>query len=235
MRRRILSRWGIIGSATVVLVAAVLVKVAWAAAINDVYCGLSKDVPQATSHNTLVAAYSCDVPPGSGKFKDMLKITSKMVLPFTPNTACDELGTSGTITTTWTLLLRWGPPDGGIIPFGTHTGSIVWTETLSTGAVDTIKGMMAGTFGCGTHRPPVISCEECRDNLHFEGRLTGTYVSGPTFDTYKALGLPAPTISTTYAGFFSGPLPTPTDPVTTDGVVMTIDGVYSFPCGSPGT
>jgi hypothetical protein len=225
-----MSRWGIIASLTGVLLGAVLVTVAWAAAVNLVYLGLSKNVPQGSSHNKLVATYSCDVPPGSGMFKDMLKFTAKMALPFAANTACDELGTSGTITTTWTVLLRWGPPDGGIIPFGTHTGGFTWTE--STG--DVIKGSMAGTFGCGTHRVPLKDCEPCRDQNHFEGRLTGTFTAGPTFTLYQSLGLPAPTISTTYTGFFQGSIPTPTNPTTDVVVNMTIDGVYSFPCGTAG-
>jgi hypothetical protein len=223
-----MSKWGIVASVTVVLLGAVLLAVAWAATVNVVYLGLSKSIPQGTSANKLITTYSCDVPPGSGAFKDMLKFSAHLTLPFDANSSCDELGTSGTITTTWTVLLRWGPPDGGIVPFGTHTGSFTWTE--STG--DVIKGSMAGTFGCGTHRSPVLDCEACRDPSHFEGRLTGTFVAGPTFKLYQSLGLPAPTISTTYAGFFNGPTPTP-DMKTTEAVVtMAIDGVYSYPCGA---
>jgi hypothetical protein len=238
MRRLRLRRWGIVASVIASLLAAVLVARAWAAAgVNLVYLGLSKNVEQGSGRNVLTAAYSCDVPPGSGAFKDMLNITTKLVLPFTPNVSstgagCDELGTAGTIATTWTVVLRWGPPDGGIIEFGTHSGAFTWTETTG----DVIKGTMAGTVGCGTHRAPLPNCEPCRDHLHFEGRLNGTFVSGPTFTKYEALGLPAPTISATYAGFFTEPFPVPpVGSVTATAVHMTIDGVYSFPCGLNGT
>jgi hypothetical protein len=223
-----MSRWGIVASLSVVLLGAILVAVARAATVDDVYEGLCKDVVHGSGTCTFVTNYSCDVPPGSLIFKDMEKITAKLTLPFIPD-QCDELGTAGTITTTWTLLLRWGP--GPIVPFGTHAGSFTWTEGPATGP-DVIKGTMSGTFGCGTHRPPLLECELCRDNLHFEGRLTGTYVSGPTFSLYKGRGLPAPTISTTYAGYFNGELPNPDLKTTTVGVQMAIDGVYSFPCGT---
>jgi hypothetical protein len=213
-----MSKWGFVASVLVGLLTAGLVAVAWAGPVNDAYLGLSKTVPQGASYNKLITTYSCNVPPVG--VTSMVKFSSRLSLPFV-NTPCDELGTSGTITTTWTVLLRSGT-------FGTHSGSFTWTE-----GADVIKGSMAGTVGCGTHRAPLPDCELCRDPLHFEGRLTGTFVSGPTFNFYHSLGLPAPTISATYAGQYLGPTPTPDQPTTAVPVLMNIDGVYSVPCGAP--
>lgn len=197
---------------------------------DPVYLGLSKDVTDGRGTTKLVKIYKCNVPPGpSGKSIEMMKLMLPLTLPFSSHSPCDEDGLAGKITTTWTVLLRTGPipTGGGFIPFGTHAGTFMYTDT----AGNVIKGSMAGTVSCGTHRDPFTSFESCRENMHFEGYLAGRYVSGPIFTTYNSLGLPSPQIKASYAGNLKGVWPSPNAPSTSMTCFMAIDGVYAFPCG----
>ena len=195
-----------------------------------IYCALSKNVVDGRGTAKYLKQYKCTVPPGpNGQVKEMRKVSLPLTLPFQPHD-CDEDGLPGYIKTTWTIVLRVGPAPagGGFIPFGTHAGGGTYTDT----AGNVIRVSFNGTVGCGTHRDPFVACEKCREHLHFEGLLTGAYVSGPIFNTYSALGLPAPKIKASYAGAFGGNLwPTAQTPSVATTVKMAIEGVYIFNCG----
>ena len=206
--------------------------IARAQATTDlVYLGLSKDIREGTTTAKHVKTYKCNVPPGPGGASiEMRKITAPLTLPFFTHQPCDEDGLNGVIKTTWTILLRVGPasPTGGFIPFGTHAGSGTYTD--SKGNVARVS--FAGTVGCGTHRDPFMDCERCREHFHFEGWMTGKYVSGPIYNVYTSLGLPAPQLKASYTGNFKGNgWPTPTVPTVSLTVQMMMDGVYAFNCG----
>src|ERR1051326_8185357 len=74
-----------------------------------VYLGLSKDIREGNGTAKLVKQYKCNVPPGpSGTSVEMKKISLPLTLFFSSHKPCDEDGLSGSIKTTWTILLRSG-------------------------------------------------------------------------------------------------------------------------------
>jgi len=181
-----------------------------------VYIALSKDA-RGQAASKVLKKYECPTPFGA---KPMLKATAKMELEVIPHAPCDEYPVKGKITASWLIYVR---NDAGAVHFGTHSGPFTWMDTDG----NVWKGVMHGTIGCGTHRPPLFDehCEECRAPNHFEGCLSGRAIAGPLFERYKSAGLRAPLIEATYAGFYEGHLSE-----TITGIRMTIDGVHVLSC-----
>jgi hypothetical protein len=124
---------------------------------------------------------------------------------------CDELPQlfAGTMDVSWTVTVRDEP-----ISFGTHEGKFAWMAGASKA-----EGTMSGTWGCGTHRPPLKDCERCRAANHVEGLLIGEVTAGP---------LKGAQIRATYAGLIDPGRVTPTS---FPGVLeLTVDGVYIVKC-----
>jgi hypothetical protein len=180
------------------------------------HVGLSKDL-RARVKIEPIKRYSCKDVVGKATRK-MWTAPTKFTLQVASNPGpCDKLPQlfGGTIDVAWTVTVRDEPT-----PFGTQEGKFAWAAGASKAA-----GTMSGTWGCGTHRPPLKECERCRAANHVEGLLQGDVTEGP---------LKGATIRATYAGLFdSAPTPAPgkTPPVSLTGTIqLTLDGVYVVKC-----
>jgi hypothetical protein len=199
------------------------VRWAGAQAGADVFhVGLSKDLRGQIAIGP-IKHYTCKDPVGKVARKMWTGVAKQFTLQVTSNPGpCDELAAlfGGTMVVTgWTVTVR-----DEAVPFGTQdNGKFTWTAGASQAT-----GTLSGTWGCGTHRPPLkdaagaaLACERCRSANHVEGLLVGDVTAGP---------LKGATIRATYAGFATGLQVTPTGTSASGTLQLALDGVYVVKC-----
>jgi hypothetical protein len=139
-----------IAMALSVVLAPVATRWAFAQAGADVFhVGLSKDLRGQIAIGP-IKHYTCKDPIGKVARKMWTGTAKQFTLRVSSNPGpCDELADlfGGTMVVTgWTVTVR-----DEAIPFGTQdNGKFTWTAGASQAT-----GTLGGTWGCGTHRPPL--------------------------------------------------------------------------------
>ncbi len=102
---------------------------------------------------------------------ETLKAVHAIKLEVRSNRPCDSVASRALDGTLAGKLLFAFIEDGN--NRGYHIAKFDWSGSSSN-----LVGQMSGVANAGTHRPPVMRCEQCNEHGHMEGRLDAVVVKG---------------------------------------------------------